>query len=249
MSKEKKQKSRARRGSGSIFHMEGSRFWWIKYYRNGKPIRESSKSELKAVAQSMLDTRRKEIAQGADPSVTNKLTYEDLRKGLLDFYASQKRVSLRVKFNEKTQKEEPYVWGIVNLDGFFVGYKAQDITTGLLQAYVDKRKADGADGSTINREFRTLRSAMNIARKFGTLQFVPHFPMQKENDPRQGFVEAEQFNKIRQKLPTHLHPLMVLLYTCGVRIGEAKQILWPQVDLKAKEIRLEGAQTKNGNRE
>lgn len=188
---ERKEKSRARRGSGSIFHMGGSRFWWIKYYRNGKPIRESSKSELKAVAQSMLDTRRKEIAQGADPSVTNKLTYEDIRKGLLDFYVSQKRRSLRTKFNEKSQKEEPYVWGLVNLDGFFAGYKVQGITTSVLQAYVDKRKAVGADGSTINREFRTLRSAMNIARKFGNLQFVPHFPMQKENDARQGFVEPE----------------------------------------------------------
>ena len=43
----------------------------------------------------------------------------------------------------------------------------------------------------------------------------------------------------------HLRPLVTLLYYCGVRIGEAVQIEWPQVDLDARLIRLEDDMTKN----
>jgi integrase len=251
--KEKKPKARARRGSGSIYQPEGSRFYWIKYYRNGQAIRESSKSELKSVAQSLLDTRRKEMQQGANPAISNKLTYEDIRQGLLDFYRNQKRRSLRtadadIKRNNKVvvKKGEQYVWGLPNLDNFFAGHKVQNITVGVLQSYVKERKAEGSDGSTIAREFRILRSAMNLARKFGQIQYVPHFPMPKENDPRQGFVEHAAFNEVLDQLPKHLHALAILLYSCGVRVGEAKQITWSQVDLKRGEIRLGGSQTKNG---
>jgi integrase len=45
-------------------------------------------------------------------------------------------------------------------------------------------------------------------------------------------------------LPTHLKPLILFLYYCGVRGGEALQIEWPQVDLDARLIRLEEEQTK-----
>ncbi len=41
-----------------------------------------------------------------------------------------------------------------------------------------------------------------------------------------------------------LKPLIVFLYYCGVRLGEALQIEWSQVDLKAGLIRLEEEQTK-----
>jgi len=37
----------------------------------------------------------------------------------------------------------------------------------------------------------------------------------------------------------------VFLYYCGVRLGEALQITWEQVDLAGAVIRLEGEQTKN----
>ena len=48
-----------------------------------------------------------------------------------------------------------------------------------------------------------------------------------------------------KQLPTHLRPLILFLYWCGVRLGEALQIQWEQVDLQNRIIRLEEAQTKN----
>ena len=107
-----------------------------------------------------------------------------------------------------------------------------------------KQKVTASD-LILSRPQSALRSMFNIARKQGKLQFVAAFPMQSDGAPRQGFVEPNQFKKILDKLPKHLHPLLAFLYSSGVRVGEAKQIMWPQVDLKAKEIHLEGFQTKN----
>jgi integrase len=90
------------------------------------------------------------------------------------------------------------------------------------------------------------------ARRSGKLQTIPEFPeQQKVNPPRQGYCKPEQFLLIRSKLPENLWPLLTLLYYTGVRIGEAKKIMWtfngfPQVDLEKRQIILLGVQTKNG---
>lgn len=47
-------------------------------------------------------------------------------------------------------------------------------------------------------------------------------------------------------IPANLKPLITFLYYCGVRVGEALQIDWSQVDLPAAVMRLEGEQTKSG---
>lgn len=38
----------------------------------------------------------------------------------------------------------------------------------------------------------------------------------------------------------NLKPLITFLYYCGVRLGEAKQIVWEQVNLDEALIQLEG---------
>ena len=61
--------------------------WWVKYYRNGKSIRESSKSKSKMVADRLLKRREGEIAQGQIPGVLfDKTTFEQLAEGLLQDY-------------------------------------------------------------------------------------------------------------------------------------------------------------------
>ena len=59
-------------------------------------------------------------------------------------------------------------------------------------------------------------------------------------------MEREDFEKLLQKLPEHLRPLVTFSYYCGVRIGEAVQIRWDQSDLKQALVRLEGEQAKTG---
>jgi hypothetical protein len=66
-----------RRGGGSLF--QRGAIWWIKYYRNGQPIRESSGSELERVARTLLNKRLGAMAKG-EPIVrgADKVTVDEL---------------------------------------------------------------------------------------------------------------------------------------------------------------------------
>ena len=98
--------------------------------------------------------------------------------------------------------------------------------------------------ATVNRSLSCLRRMLKLAHEDSKLQFIPKIRFLKEPPARKGFVEQDKFDELIALLPTHLRPLVMLLYYCGVRVGEARQIEWPQVDLVAHIIRLEEEQTK-----
>jgi len=52
------------RGSGSIYLQKGSSVWWVKYYRNGKLYRESTRTTERSKAQQFLRKRLAEITTG-----------------------------------------------------------------------------------------------------------------------------------------------------------------------------------------
>jgi integrase len=86
---------------------------------------------------------------------------------------------------------------------------------------------------------------LNLAKRERKIQDIPFIEFQAEPKARKGFLEFKKFEELIGLLPTHLRPLVTFLYFCGVRIGEALQIEWPQVNLEARLIRLESEQTKN----
>jgi len=101
---------------------------------------------------------------------------------------------------------------------------------------------EGKTGNAaINHSLALLRGMFNIARMDGKIQFTPVVRLLKEPPARKGFVTRAQFENLLSKLRAHLRPLVTFLYYCGVRVGEATQIEWSQVDLQGALIRLEGA--------
>ena len=53
--------------------------WWIKYYRHGKPYRESTNSDKITVAQRLLKIREGQIAEGKLPGIHfEKVIFEEL---------------------------------------------------------------------------------------------------------------------------------------------------------------------------
>jgi hypothetical protein len=56
------EKMKRKKGDGSVF--QRGAVWWIKYYRNGKPYRETSGSDKESKARKLLNQRLGEIALG-----------------------------------------------------------------------------------------------------------------------------------------------------------------------------------------
>jgi integrase len=74
---------------------------------------------------------------------------------------------------------------------------------------------------------------------------VPKIRLLKNSPARKGFLAKEKFDVLISFFPVNLRPLVTFLYYCGVRLGEALEIEWRQLDLRTARIRLEEDQTKN----
>jgi integrase len=184
--------------------------------------------------------------RGAIPeNQTRKLRYGHLRQALLDDYTTRGYKSLQTLADGSET-----IWGLAALDEFFgysktsQGSPVASITVDSIRMFIRKRQENKIGNAAINRSLALLRRMLNIARTDGKIQFMPVVRLLKEPPARKGFLTRAQFEHLLSKLPGHLRPLVTFLYYCGVRVGEATQIEWSQVDLKAGLIRLEVEQKK-----
>jgi integrase len=143
-----------------------------------------------------------------------------------------------------------YVWQKVvekNVRPFFGNLRAIRLSTDKMEAYREKRKAEGRSDSTVNRELSIVRTAFHNARKRSPpkVNTVPYFPMIKETTVRTGFLSDEDYARLLHELPQELKALFVCGYVTGMRKGELTGIQWSQVDFEAGLITLEKGTTKN----
>jgi integrase len=211
--------------------------WWIKYYQNGKPIRESTGMEKDTEAKRFLKLREGQVAQGKRvvPHF-DRLRFEELATDLLaDYQINGKRSQ------DKAQRS------IKHLKGFFGGMRAIDITTYYVRRYIAKQQEVGYSNAEINRELAALKRMFNLARQQTPpkVDHVPYIPILQEDNVRSGFFEPEAFRAVLKELPGYLKPVATFAYYTSWRKEEILNLMWGQVDLEAGTVRLEPGTTKN----
>jgi len=211
--------------------------WWLKYYWNGQPIYESSKSHKKMVAGRLLKRREVEIESGKLPGfMFEKVTFTQLCELLImDYKINQKKSLARAERS------------IGHLKKFFGNYNVTNITTPRINEYILKRQEAGAANGTINRELAALKRMLNLGAEQTPplVDRVPKINMLDENNVRKGFFEYSQFLKVREYLPEYLRGFVTIAYNKGWRLDEIETLTWEQVDRKLGIIRLEPGDTKN----
>ena len=217
---------------GSLYRR--GRIWCIKYYVDGRPFRESSGSPLESEARRLLRHREGLAAAGQAivPGAAH-LRMDTLLSNLLRDYQSNDRRSLT---SAKGQ--------ITKLIRAFGPRRAMALSTLDLRAYIDRRQAEGAKHSTINRELSKLKRAYNLAIADGLLHGHPHIPRLKERNIRTGFLSDAQLLSLRIVLPKHLKRVLDFAAYCGWRKGEVRALRWTECDLAAGIVRLEPGQSK-----
>lgn len=220
---------------GSIYK-RGAVFW-VKYYRNGKPYRESAKTEKESEAKRLLRKREGEISDGKIPGIHfDKVKFNDLADDFLTEYKINGRKSIA-----KAERS------VAQLKAFFGGDRATNITTPRIQKYIEKRIEDEMSNATINRELAALKRIFNLGLQQTPpkVDRVPHIPMLKENNVRKGFFEHADFTALHEALPVYLKGLVSFAYKSGWRVSEITNLKWAQVDLDNNIVRLESGETKN----
>jgi hypothetical protein len=96
-----------------------------------------------------------------------------------------------------------------HLSPFFGKIRAADFSTQHLKRYIARRRDDGAENATINRELAIVRRAFNLSAKSDPPRVgrAPKIQLLKETNIRGGFIEHAQYVTLRNELPPYLRPL------------------------------------------
>lgn len=227
-------KKRATRGRGSVYNRGG--VWWIKYYRDKQPIRESSGSKTKQAAIEMLDRKRAEVGGSGMSAVAHKITMGEIFQLVVDDYVDEAQRDLYiVKLRIKT-----------HLNPVLGKVRAAEFGSAHLKKYKDKRKSQGAAAATINRELAIIRRGLNIAIEMEpplVTKAIKIKPLGEKNT-REGFLDHSDYQKLRDCLD-RARIAFVIGYHVGNRKGEILKLEWSMVDFRANELHLPQRLTKN----
>ncbi len=220
---------------GSIY--KRGKTYWIQYYRNGKPYRETTKSKKEADAKRLLRKREGEISEGKLPGIYfDRVRFDELAEDFLRDYRINQRKSLKRA-----------IISTGHLKRTFEGYRVPEITSPKIGAYIESRLEENAANATINRELAALKRMLNIGARQTPpkVDRVPYIPMLKENNVRIGFFEHGEFLALRNNLPDYLKGFATFAYKTGWRVSEITGLTWGQVDRDNGIVRLETGETKN----
>lgn len=209
--------------------------FWIKYYVNGRPVRESSGSEMEGKAKSLLKERegRAEMGQPILPKVA-RVRVDELLDDLRAHYETTGKRNLREADTR-----------LIPLKSFFADRRASAVTGALITEYIQRRQLATVANGTINRELSVLGTAFRLGLEHNKVVRAPIIHLLKEATPRQGFFEEADFRAIRAHLPVDLQVAVTIMYTYGWRLSEVMGLRLSQVDLAAGTLRLEPGTTKN----
>jgi len=210
--------------------------YWMKYYVEGRPFQESTKTQDRSEALRLLKIREGDIAKGAyqGPKI-DRTRFEDLVALIKQDYELNKRKTAR-RVNEYVQHLEP----------FFRRMRAIRITTEQIRAYIVKRQHGGAANATINRELGSLKRMFRLGLE-QTPQLVarvPPIPKLQEHNIRSGFFEHEDFLALRGALPDYAQVAVTLAYYSGMRMGEVCSLQWRQIHWGDGKLYLRAQDTK-----
>jgi integrase len=211
---------------------------WVKYYVNGKAIRESTGTEKETEARRFLKEREGRVAQG-QPMLprADKVRFEEGADDLNAYYGTTRKRDLReVRYR------------LAHLREFFAGRRLAAIGPADTTAYAAKRQAEGDSAGTINRELALLVRLLRIAYENGKLVRLPVIRKLKEADPRSGFFEREKYEAVRRHLREDLQVAVTIAHAFGWRTqSEILSLQLSQLNLKAGTLRLDAGTTKNGD--
>jgi integrase len=234
------------RGTGSIFLQPGSSIWWYQIWINGKRQRGSTGCRTKREADAFVRRKLAEYSVGLSSPESQKVTVKELVEDVL----------LRNKNNgNKTVADDESRWKN-HLKPFFGHLRATQVSSDLIDRYINKRKSDqtrsrtAPENGTINRELALVKSAFNHGTEQTPpkVRFVPHFNMLEENNVRRGFLQDEQYLRLSRECAVEgvwLAGLFETAFAYGWREDELLALRVGQLDLLGKIIDL--GETKNGD--
>jgi integrase len=223
---------------GKAIFLRGDTYW-IRYSHKGQQQRESARTKNYQEAERYYKRRLGELVTGRYAGLAvERITFAELADAVVeDYILNAKRSLPETKMRLKK-----------HLLPAFGKLRAAEFGTTDLNRYIKTRLKAGAANATVNRELAIVSRAFSLAAEHDPPKVarILHIPHLKEDNVRTGFLEEDQYQSLLQHLPEEIRPVLMALYHWGNRISELKSMLFPQVDLRGLEVRLNPGTTKNG---
>jgi len=238
------------RGQGRVFQRKGTSYWWIAYYAHGQEEREVARhvrtgEKIEATekgrheAERFLKRRLGELAaeqHGGRAFVgpqQERVTIGELLDGLERDYKLRDKWGVKVASTIKPIRERFGTW------------RAADITSDVIGAYIEGLREEGYSNATCNRRTQLLGQAFKVAIRNKQLSETPFIPRLSEvGNERQGFFETADFEAFAEKLPEYLKDFTRFGFLTGWRKGSIESLRWADVGDGVVYLRAENSKTR-----
>lgn len=185
----------------TIYKLEASSYWWVRYYIEGKIVRRSTKTEDKnkafTFAKSFFTELELRRAQGL--AVRSKTSFDACALAMLTAMEAQVK---RKEITQTTYDINKYRLNKSVLP-FFKRKDVADINYELLEKYLHSLSVGGEvdeggepillSSSTINGYMKLVRKVLNYAFKHRYIQAVPTFPSVSVKDNARGYFTTKEY--------------------------------------------------------
>jgi len=174
----------------AVFKQKGSANWWYKFVWRGVTIRESTRQTNKRVAEQMEAARKTALAKG-EVGIRDRKPTPTLKQ----FAERDFMPFIEATFAEKPNTRRYYEVGTRALLAFerLAQARLDAITGEAIAAYVSKRKQDGLQVSSINRELQVLRRMFHLAQEWEkTTKVLPRVRMIPGEAHRERVLAADE---------------------------------------------------------
>jgi integrase len=237
-----------------VYKQKKSKNWWYKFTWNGEVIRESTKQTNKRVAEQMEAAHKTNLAKG-DVGIREKKLVPTLK----EFAEGVFRSHVGSTFAAKVQTLRYYEHGIKAICSYpqLANLRLDAITTQTISDYVAKRRADGLQVSSINRELQALRRMFALAVEWGKVERqlpkVRMLPGERHRERVLSPLEESKYLKAAQEIGDRieaawqaairkwgpgnflrpdsyrLRDVATILVDCGIRPEECFRLKWSNI--------------------
>lgn len=223
------------RGDGFLYERNGT--WWACFWRDGKRIRESLHTADKELAATRLQKLRHARERGSYLSPTERRVFVD---ELLDDLLR----NLKLRGTASLKSDTSHAKAIREALGH---QRAATLDTATIERAQADWKEAGVAPATINNRCEVLRRAYRLAsmRRPPKVLAVPHVPMLKLENARQGFVSRADFEALLRGIKDpDLRDFVEWAWWTAMRKGESAQLTWEMFDKETWTLRLHASAEK-----
>lgn len=179
-----------------IFKIAASKFWWVRYYTQGRILKKSTKTEDKRKAiseaikfyEEILLRERNLLPLGSSPSFekcARELILE--QKQLIE--RRERSSKLNVNDEQKLSKD---------ILPFFGGMNVKDVTFRHLNEYVRRLTERNLKPPTIKNHLNLIHKILTLAQRESLIQQVPVFPKVKRVDNPRGWFTQNEYEELKK---------------------------------------------------